>query len=108
MNKGMIGVLIAAMLTARAGVFQNGSTGLTETWYNLPMRNVVQKAQDAGIPCEYWVRDDGIKMFGPWVIVASHPTKTRFSFVETSRGTGIILDRHTVDDTELIDIAAEW
>jgi len=47
--------------------------GHTETWYDLPMEYVIQRSQDAGIPAEYWVRDDGVKMFGQWVIVAAHP-----------------------------------
>ena len=100
--------LFAIMLTARAGVFRNSETGMKETYYNLSMRKVVQQAQDKGIPCEYWIRDDGVKMFGPWVIVASHPSITRYSRIQTSLGEGIVLDRHTVDDPDLIDIATAW
>ena len=100
--------LFAIMLTARGGVYNNPDTGMTETYYNRPMTKVVQRAQEAGIPCEYWERDDGMKMFGPWVIVASHPSVTRYTFVETSRGTGIVLDRHTVSDENVIDLAVTW
>lgn len=103
----IINLLMAAVLTAGLGKIRY--QGHTETWYNLPMQNVVQRAQNMGIPCEYWVREeDGCKMFGPWVIVASHPSVTRYTFVETSRGTGIILDRHTVDDPDLYDLAVNW
>lgn len=99
-------LLIAAILTAGLGkITYNGHT---ETWYNLPMDRVIQRAQDMGIPAQYWVRDDGVKCFGPWVIVAAHPSKIRYTRVDTSLGEGIILDTHEKDDTELIDIAVEW
>lgn len=99
-------MLMAAVLTARAGRIT--FNGHTETWYNLPIDKVVKRAQDIGIPAEYWVRDDGCKMFGPWVIVAAHPSKIRYSRIQTSLGEGIILDFHTSADTELIDIATNW
>ena len=99
-------LLIAAVLTA--GLGKVTYQGHIETWYNLNMTNVVQRAQNMGIPCEQWTRDDGVKMFGPWVIVAAHPSKIRYTRVQTSLGEGIILDTHEMDDTELIDIATEW
>lgn len=102
----VITTLFAIMLTAGLGRIQYGNH--TETWYNLPMDKCVQRAQDMGIPCEYWVRDDGVKMFGQWVIVAAHPSKTRYTRVQTSLGEGIILDFHTSPDTELYDIATVW
>ena len=80
----------------------------TETWYNRPMGKVVQRAKDMGIPAEYWVREDGVKMFGPWVILASHPSVTRYTRIQTSLGEGIILDRHCVDDPDLYDVAVSW
>lgn len=100
--------LFAIMLTAKAGKIHNPETGFTESWYDLPMSKVVQQAKDAGIPCELWIREDGAKMFGEWVIVAAHPSVTRYTLVETSLGTGIVLDRHTCPDTDLIDIATDW
>ena len=99
-------LLIVAVLTA--GLGKVTYQGHTETWYNLNMNNVVQRAQSMGIPCDYWVRDDGVKMFGPWVIVAAHPSKIRYTRVQTSLGEGIILDVHEMPDEELIDIATEW
>ena len=100
--------LFAIMLTAKSGVFRNSGTGLTEKYYNLPMQKVVQQAKDMGIPAEYWIREDGVKMFGPWIICASHPSRTRYSRIQTSLGEAIILDRHTVNDPDLIDIATAW
>lgn len=101
-----ITTLLTIILTASLGRIQFGAH--TETWYDLDMSKVVANAQAAGIPCEYSVREDGVKCFGPWVIVAAHPSIPRFSLVETSLGTGIVLDRHTCQDAELIDIATDW
>lgn len=106
MRKILIQILTAVILTAGLGKIEY--QGHTETWYNLPINNVVRRAQNMGIPCEYWVRDDGVKCFGPWVIVAAHPSKIRYSMIDTSLGEGIILDTHETDDTELIDIATTW
>ncbi len=99
-------LLTALILTAALGrITYNGHT---ETWYNLPMNRCVQRAQNMGIPAKYWVRDDGVKMFGQWVIVAAHKSKTRYTFVDTSLGEGIILDYHTCSDKKLYDIATDW
>lgn len=105
-NKGLYQGLLAIVLTATLGRIQSGDH--IETWYDLPMGKVVANAQAAGIPCEYWVRADGCKMFGEWIIVASHPSITRYSIVETSLGPGIVLDRHTAGDVNLYDIATDW
>ena len=102
-----ITTLFAITLTAKLGTIQY--EGHKETWYNLNMSRCVRNAQNMGIPCEYWVREsDGCKMFGPWVIVAAHPSVTRYSLVETSHGTGIVLDRHTAGDPNLYDLAVTW
>ena len=106
MKRIIITNLLSLVLTA--GLGRITYQGHTETWYNLPMQNVVQRAQDMGIPAEYSVRDDGVKMFGPWVIVAAHPSKIRYTLVDTSLGQGVILDTHEMPDEELIDIAVEW
>jgi len=106
MRKILIQILTAVILTAGLGKIEY--QGHTETWYNLPINNVVRRAQNMGIPCEYWVRDDGVKCFGPWVIVAAHPSKVRYSMVQTSLGEGIILDVHEKPDEDLIDIAVAW
>lgn len=98
--------MAAVILTAKIGTVQ--FNGHKETWYNRPMGRVVKNAQNMGINIDYWVREDGVKMFGPWVIVASHPSVTRYTFVDTSLGTGIVLDRHTAGDPNLYDIATAW
>lgn len=109
-NKLIRGIitLFAIILTARAGkITYNGHT---ESWYDLPMQKVIERSDEAtGLSDMYWIREeDGVKMYGPWVIVAAHPSVTRYSLVETSLGTGIVLDRHTVPDVNLYDIATDW
>ena len=102
----VIATLIATVLTARAGTIDY--QGHKETWYDLDMSRVVKRAQNMGIPADYWVREDGVKMFGPWVIVAAHQSKIRYTRLQTSLGEGIILDYHTTDDPDLYDIATDW
>ena len=96
-------------LTASGGVNYHGEQ--KETYYNLNMEQVVTNAQEAGIQGEYWVREDGVKMYGEYVIVAAnldvHP---RGSTVETSLGTGIVLDTggFATENPTQIDIATDW
>ncbi len=96
-------------LTPSGGVY-NGPSGL-ETYYNLPMDGVIEQARNFGIEGEYWVRDDGVKMYGDYVICACnrdvHPMGT---LVETSLGTGISLDTggFAVGNPTQCDIAVSW
>lgn len=88
-------------LTRSAGV--NYYNGNKETYYNLNMSGVVANAQNMGIDGSYWVRDDGVKMYGDYVIVAAQMDKG--SIIQTSLGTGIILDYCQAGN---IDIATTW
>lgn len=96
-------------LTPSGGV-HNGPSGL-ETYYNLPMDGVIQQARNFGIEGEYWVRDDGVKMYGDYVILACnrdvHPMGT---LVETSLGTGISLDTggFAEGNPTQCDVAVTW
>ena len=102
-----IALLVAVVLTAKLGKIEYA--GHTETWYDLPMNKVVERTDEAtGLTDMYWIRSDGTKMYGEWVIVASHPSVPRYSFVDTSLGLGIILDRHEMPDKNLYDIATDW
>lgn len=95
------------VLTAAKGVNYN-SNGVKETYYNLPMGGVVSIAKSQGIEGEYWVRDDGVKMYGDKVIVgANFKTYPRGTVVETSLGTGIVLDTGYVGEQHF-DIAVDW
>lgn len=106
--KRLIRVLLAVALTASLGRVQ--FEGHTETWYDLDMSNVIARSDAAtGLKDMYWVREeDGVKMYAQWVICAAHPSKIRYSRIMTSLGEGIILDTHTSEDPELIDIATTW
>ena len=96
-------------LSASAGRVQ-GPSG-TETYYNLDMSGVVGIMQDLGYGNQYWVRNDGVKMFGNYVMVAAnfdvHP---RGSLVETSLGTGIVCDTggFAEGNPNQVDIATTW
>ena len=83
--------------------------GHYETWYNLDMKNIVTKAHNEGFDGEYWVRSDGCKMLGEFIICAGHQSRYGEA-VETSRGTGLILDTGDFAKTEptTIDIATNW
>lgn len=96
-------------LTAKKGV--NYYSDQKETYYNLNMNGVVNNAHNNGIEGEYWVREDGTKMFGEYVIVAAnqdvHPYGTT---VDTSLGTGIVLDTggFAANNPTQVDIATTW
>ena len=104
----VIATMLAVILTAKLGKVQ--FQGHTETYYNLNMNRVVSRTNnELGVQESlYWEREDGCKMYGLWVIVAAHPSVARYSFVETSRGMGIVLDSHTTSDKNLYDIATTW
>lgn len=76
------------VLTPSKGV--NWFNGHKETYYNLDMSGVIANAHAMGIQGDYWVRGDGVKMFGGYVIVAAQLEKG--TIVATSLGTGIVLD----------------
>ena len=94
------------VLTRLGGVNQ-GPTG-KETYYNLNMSGVVSIMRDMGNSDPYWVRDDGVKMLGDYVMVAAdlqeHP---RGSIVESSLGTSIVVDTGCLEKDQL-DIAVAW
>ena len=82
-----------------------------KVYYNLDMAVIVDKMHSLGYAAEYWVRPDGVKMFGPFVMVAAgydvHPLG---SLVETSVGTAMVVDTGGFAKTDpyLIDIATVW
>lgn len=106
----LFAMLITGVLNSYDGI--NWYNGHKESYYNLPMSRICQKAQDSGIPGEYWINPDtGVKMYGNFVIVAAdfsvHPYG---SVVETSHGPGLALDTGDFKkyDREQIDIATDW
>lgn len=96
-------------LTASKGV-NYGPSG-RETYYNLNMDGVVSIMQDMGYDGQYWVREDGVKMYGDYVMVAADlNTHPRGSLVESSLGTAIVVDTGSfaASDPNQLDIATAW
>lgn len=82
-----------------------------ETYYNLPMGGVVKIMRSMGNNDPYWVREDGVKMLGDYVMVAAHlPTRPRGSLIMTSLGMGIVCDTGTfaLSNHQQLDIAVAW
>lgn len=96
-------------LTPSAGVFQ-GPSG-KETYYNLPMDGVIAIMRGMGNNDPYWVRGDGVKMLGNYVMVAADLSiRPRGSLVATSLGTGIVCDTGSFaySNPTQLDIAVAW
>lgn len=96
-------------LTPGGGVF-DGPSGL-ETYYNMDMTVIVQVAHSNGIGGEYWIREDGCKMLGDYIICACNRDVHPYgSIVQTSLGAGISLDTggFAVNNPTQIDIATNW
>ena len=100
------------VLTKRKGVV-NGPSG-KETYYNLNMSGVVKIMRNAGFTEEeypYWVREDGVKMLGDYVMVAANlDIRPRGSIVTSSLGDAIVCDTggFAVSNPTQLDIAVTW
>ena len=98
-----------AHLTPEGGIFYFGNQ--LETYYNLDMSVIVQVAHSNGISGEYWVREDGCKMLGSYIMLACNRDVHPYgSIVETSLGTGISLDTggFAANNPYQVDIATTW
>ena len=98
-----------AVLTASAGRIQ-GPSG-EETYYNLPMDGVISIMRSCGYDYEYWVRDDGVKMYGDYVMCAANlDLRPRGSLIQTSLGMGIVCDTggFAYSNPTQLDIAVTW
>lgn len=103
---------IGVPLTASRGICK-GPSG-KETWYNLPMDRVIKSMRNRGYSeseYPYFIRDDGVKTLGGYVMVAADLGKyEKGDLVETTLGTGIVCDTGdfaSTTDVE-IDIATNW
>ena len=97
------------VLTARAGRVL-GPSG-QETYYNLDMSGCVKRMHRLGYDMESWVRDDGVKMLGDYIMIAADfSIRPLGTLVETSLGTGIVVDTgdFVKKDKYAIDIATTW
>lgn len=96
-------------LNAVNGVVQ-GPSG-KETYYNLPMEGVLEIMRGAGFTEDvypYWIREDGVKMLGPYVICACDQTiRPLGTIVDTTLGQGIVCDTGNLEPYQ-VDIAVSW
>lgn len=82
-----------------------------ETYYNLPMDGVIAIMRRMGNNDRYWIREDGVKMLGNYVMVAADlHIRPRGTLVETSLGMGIVCDTgaFALKDHYQLDIAVNW
>ena len=105
------GTYTGAVLSASLGRIY-GPSGV-ETYYNLDMSGVVANTRAAGIEGDYWVRDDGVKMYGEYVIAACDVTgavHNRYDVVDSSLGAALCMDTGTfaAQDPHQLDIATTW
>ena len=99
-------------LTKSGGVFY-GPSG-KETYYNLNMSRCIEVMRGMGYTEEeypYWIREDGVKMFGSYVMVAADfLIRPRGTILETSLGTAIVVDTGSFAnyDSTMLDICVAW
>lgn len=85
-----------------------------ETYYNLPMQGCINKMRSLGYSEEdypYWVRDDGAKMLGRYVMIAANwKIRPLGTILETSLGWSIVVDTgdFVADYPYGVDIAVDW
>lgn len=99
-------------LTQSGGVFA-GPSG-KETYYNLPMGRIISEMRAKGYTVEeypYWVRQDGAKMLGDYVMCAAElSTRPKGTILETSLGKAIVVDTGSFarSNPTQIDLATDW
>ena len=82
-----------------------------ETYYNLNMSGCVRNMNRRGYYYDVWVRDDGVKMFGDYIMCAANLGVHPFgSLVECSLGTCIVVDTggFAAGNPNQLDIAVTW
>lgn len=81
-----------------------------ESWYNLPMHNVINTMREMGYTeadYPHYVREDGVKMLGDFIMVAANlEIYPRGTVVQTSLGQGLVCDK--CEHGQEFDIAVEW
>lgn len=88
-----------------------GPTGGAETYYNLPMDGVIEKMAQKGYHYDYWIRADGVKMYGKYIMLAANlDIYPRGTVLKTTLGLGLVCDTgiYIHEDPYQIDIAVNW
>lgn len=100
------------VLNRAAGV--NYYNGFKETYYNLDMSGVIFLMRNLGYSEEdypFWIREDGAKMFGDYVMVAANLTLyPKGTVLECSLGKAIVCDTGTFAfaNPNQLDVAVNW
>ena len=85
-----------------------------ETYYNLNMNEIVNIMRGMGFDEDeypYWIREDGVKMLGDYVMVAADLNiRPRGCVVATTLGKALVCDTGSFTNTNSrqIDIAVAW
>ena len=85
-----------------------------ETYYNLNMTSIVNAMRRMGFSeaeYPYWVREDGVKMLGDYVMVAAnYEIRPKGSIIESSLGRAIVCDTggFVKNNPTQIDVAVTW
>ena len=102
----------AKKLNKRDGVNYFGHQ--KETYYNLDMSRIYERAdRNFGSHHRKWTREDGVKMYGPYVVLAVNYRKYPYGTTDipTSLGLGVALDTGafaTEENLDQVDIAVNW
>lgn len=85
-----------------------------ETYYNLDMSGVIRAMRYAGYSEEeypYWIREDGVKMLGSYVMVAAnYEIRPKGTIIQSSLGYAIVCDTggFARSNPTQLDIAVSW
>ena len=84
-----------------------------ETYYNMPMDGVIYNMKLNGYDYEYSIREDGVKLYGGYVMVAADQRlegRHLGDLIQTSLGMGIVCDTGTFIyyNPKQLDIAVDW
>ena len=99
-------------ITAERGGYM-GESG-RETYYNLNMSNCVAYMRELGydeLNYPYWVRDDGAKMLGLYVMCAANwKIRPKGTIIPTSLGDAIVVDtgEFVTEFPYGVDLAVDW
>ena len=91
------------------GVFE-GPSG-KETYYNLNMHGCIKLMEALGYNYKFWIREDGVKMYGNYVMCAADLSiRPKGTILQTSLGTGIVCDTGSFvnQNRYQLDIATSW
>lgn len=111
-NSSLATTWTGTVLTKQKGAII-GPSG-KETYYNLNMTSVINAMRRLGYTEEeypYWVREDGVRMLGDYVIVAaSYDIRPKGTILESSLGMAIVCDTGSFTKTNptQLDIAVTW